>query len=54
MEFLGGDAYLGTESELCSVGEGSWCIVVDTSGIYLEEETVGGAPVLCYDTLAMP
>ena len=54
MEFLGGDAYLGTESELCSVGEGSRCIVVDTGGIYLEEETVGGLLVLRNYTLAMP
>ena len=53
MEFLGGDANLGTESELCSVGEGGGGIVVDTGGIHLEEETVGSMNVLGNDTLAM-
>ena len=53
MKFLCGDTYLGTKTELCSVGEGSRCIVVDAGGIHFKEEAVCGTPVLCYDTLAM-
>ena len=42
MKFLCGDTYLGTKTELRSVGEGSGGIVIDTGGIHLEEETLGG------------
>ena len=42
MEFLCGDTYLGTKSELRTIGKGSRRIVIYTSGIHLEEEALVG------------
>jgi hypothetical protein len=42
MKFLCGDTYLGTKTELRSVGEGSGGIVIDTSCVHFAKETLGG------------
>ena len=46
VEFLGGDAYLCSETELGTVGEGGGDVVIDTGGIDLGHEAVGCGAVL--------
>ena len=38
-ELLGTDAYFGSQTELCSIGETGGSIDIDTGGIYFELKT---------------
>ncbi len=53
MELLRGDAYLGTEAKLGTIGEGGGDVGIHTGGIDRELEAADGFGIVAHDALAM-
>ena len=54
MEFLCRNANFCTKPELGAIGEGGWCVVINTGCIYLGEELVSRGAVFGDDALGVP